>query len=164
MAIRGVTRVRRPGKLGLAVWIVVAGLWGAVPAGAADGPSDADKAILQNYTLTIEKLRHFGAAEKALYGDAAKDPALKAEIERMADEDPQTTLADLEAKLKRHPRVAAYYKREGLSIQEAIVIPLATLEAMGPGPATPEQLAFVRQYATEIQTLLGEWLKQDGDD
>jgi hypothetical protein len=150
--------------------ILLVGLLAAGSALAADGPSPADRQLLLAYQLTMDKLRHFGAADKALYDDAAKDPALKGEIARMAEEAPQATLADLQAKLARHPRVAAYYTKEGLTNQEAIVIPLATMGAMGvvlnrgAGPASPDQIAFVRQHQAEVQAMLDQWFREDGDD
>jgi hypothetical protein len=138
---------------------------------AAEGPSEADRKALRDYPLSMDRLRHFGAADKRLYVDAGRDPGLKAEIDKMAQEEPQNSLADLEAKLARHPRVEAYYKQEGLSDREAIVIPLATMEAMGAvqtkgaGQASPAQMEFVKQHEAEIQSMLDEWFKEEpGDD
>jgi hypothetical protein len=138
---------------------------------ASDGPSEADRQTLRTYNLTMDKLRHFGAADKALYAASGRDPDLKAELARMADEEPQESLADLQAKLARHPKVEAFYRKEGLSDREAVVIPLATMEAMGavetkgPSDATPAQIDFVRAHEAEIRDLLDQWFKQDaGDD
>ena len=133
-------------------------------------PSQADLKLLQGYTLTLDKLKHFSAADKALYDASAKDATLKAEIDKMADEEPQATLADLQAKLTRHPRVAGFYRKEGLSDQEAIVIPLATMDALTQiqtpqvALASPGQLDFVRQHRAEIEPMVQEWSKEENDD
>jgi hypothetical protein len=156
-------------RFGGACMLVVIALGMATAAAAADGPSEADKRILQGYKLSMDKLKHFGAADRALYTDAARDPALKAEIDKMSEEEPQETVADLTAKLDRHPKVAAYYKKEGLTSQEAVVIPLATMEAMstlrnkGVGAASPDQLQFAKQHEAEIQALLDQSSAEDDD-
>lgn len=148
----------------------LAGLAATAAAQPAGGPSPADRAKLEAYKLTIEKVRHYGAADKALYGDAGRDPALKAEVQKMSDEEPQASLADLEAKLVRHPKVDAYYKKEGLTDEEAVVIPLVTMAAMGalqtraPTGATPEQVQFAKAHQAELQALLDQWAKEDGED
>jgi len=166
---KAMTALRRGFWTMAAVLVVISGTAAAAPRGN-DGPSDADRQVLQTYKLSMDKLRHFAAGDKALYADAARDPALKAEIAKMADEEPQKSLGDLQAKLQRHPRVAAYYTKEGITAQEAVVIPLATMEAMGAvetkgaGDASPDQIEFVKQHKAEIQTLLDQWFKEDGED
>jgi len=130
-------------------------------AGAADGDFPAaDKAVIKAYVLTVNKLNGYIAGTTALASAKNADDALAAEIERAEDE-PGGTLAELRSKITRHPKVFTYFQRQGLSVDDAVLLPLAityagvavSLNNLVPFADTTSQAqaSFVRANPTLMQ-------------
>lgn len=136
-------------------------------ASAAHRPlmSPQDIATMRGYPLSMDKINRFMAANRALEQAGARNPALKAEGERM-EEEKAPTLADTIAKLKRHPNIAAYYHKAGLSDLDVAVIPAVVMGAAfatavppakrGELPVSAAQISFVQQHQKEMQGFFGE--------
>jgi hypothetical protein len=82
-----------------------------------------DSQAIQDYTLTMEKVVHYDAAARALEAAMQKDPALKTERQKMGREFARTPGA-VAKRLDRHPRVLAFFTAEGLSTDDAALIPV----------------------------------------
>jgi hypothetical protein len=67
------------------------------------------------------------------------DDALAEEYERMDSED-GTSIAQMKARLTRHPRIFAFFQRQTLTPDDAILIPLVITLA-GVAVAVPGQMA-----------------------
>lgn len=145
-----------------AVTLVASSVAGAAPA-RAEAP-DPDTVALRGYTLSLDKAQHYAAASKALKKDADSKPDVANEIQSMQGE-PQATLADINAMMTRHPKIYGYFKREGLSLQDTVMLPLALVSAMSAVESaaperfaqdvSPDQLAFARQHMQELKLLFG---------
>jgi len=133
----------------------------AAPAEAAKDDDPAGAKALHDYTLSMDKVKRYEAAMEALQAAGSADPSLKAEGEKMSDE-PDGTLADIEAKFDRHPRIYALYAKQGLSKLDAAALPIALMDAMtvvqmpqiGPKMAdrvSDAQLAFCRAHMAELK-------------
>lgn len=135
----------------------------AAQAHAAKDDDPAGAKALHDYTLTMDKVKRYGAAAESWQAAGATDPSLRAEGEKMNDE-PDRTLADVEAKFDRHPRVYAFFAKEGLSKLDAAALPLALMDAMtvvqmpqiGPKMAdrvSDAQLTFCKTHMAELKAM-----------
>ena len=135
----------------------------AVPAQAAQDNDPAGAKALHDYALSMDKVKRYDAAMESWQAASKADPALKAEGDRMSDE-PDKTLADIEAKFDRHPRVYAFFARQGLSKLDAAALPLALMDAMtvaqmpqiGPKMAdrvSQTQIAFCKAHMAELKAM-----------
>ena len=131
---------------------------------AAPAIPPADAAAMRGHTHTVDKVQRYNNASAMIRRAEASNPAFKTEEDRAGDE-PGATIADISAKLKRHPNLAAYYHKAGLTDQDAILIPLvamnAAMAASMPAvaaklPVTPEQIAFAKAHKQELAALGGE--------
>ena len=134
-------------------------------------PAHADPAgdkLIQNYVLTMEKVRANRVAGKALMAALEKDPSLKAIVEaRMADQS-TATVAGAIASFDKYPRVYKFYQDQGLSKEEAVLLPMAlmsasmavNLSAVGdksfPLATSPAQIDFVRKNKAELDRMNAE--------
>jgi hypothetical protein len=84
---------------------------------------NADDQAIRQYPLTMDKVVHYDAAARALEAAMNKDPVLKADRQKMGREFARTPRA-LEGRLDRHPRVLAFFRHEGLTRDDAALIPL----------------------------------------
>lgn len=103
-------------------------LLGSGAAHAAGQISAADSKLLHDYVLTMTKVRAYETATANATVAGNSDPALKAEGEKMSEE-PDKTMADIKAKFMRHPRLYAFYAKQGLSMDDAVLIPLSLMGA-----------------------------------
>ena len=135
----------------------------AAPAGAAKNDDPAGAKALHDYTLSMDKVKRYDAAMDAWRAAGSSDPPLKAEGEKMSDE-PDSTLADVEAKFDRHPRVYAFFARQGLSKLDAAALPIVLMDAItvvqmpqvGPkmtDRVSDAQLAFCRTHMAELKAV-----------
>lgn len=127
---------------------------------AQSGFSPADSAVLKAYVLDAGKLNRFIAGLTALAMAKQTDDAIAEEYERMQGED-GTSLAQLRAKLARHPLIFAFFQRQNLTQDDAVLIPLVMTTA-GVALAVPGQMAdavspaqvnFVRSNAALVERL-----------
>jgi hypothetical protein len=131
-----------------------------LPSAAQSGFSAADNAVFKAYVLDAGKVNRFIAGLTALATAKQMDDAIAEDYERMDSED-GTSLAQLKVRLTRHPRIFAFFQRQNLTADEAIIIPLvmtfAGVAAAVPGQMTdvvsPAQLDFVRSNAVLVQRL-----------
>ncbi|MFL5297543.1 MAG: hypothetical protein ACJ798_14275 [Phenylobacterium sp.] len=130
---------------------------------AGSGFSPADTAALKAYVLTTDKVQRYGAALQMMRKDQAAHPELRKE-EEVADDEPGRTLADLLAKLKRHPQLAAYYHKAGLSDLDAVMVPIVSMNAAVAAqmpaaaaklPVTPAQIEFAKAHGKELAAMKG---------
>src|SRR5438045_281074 len=138
-------------------------LLGGKALAAGSGFSPADTAALKAYVLTTDKVQRYGAALQMMRKDQAANAGLRKE-EELADDEPGRTLADLLAKLKRHPQLAAYYHKAGLSDLDAVMIPMvamnAAVAAQMPAaaaklPVTSAQIEFAKAHGKELAAMKG---------
>jgi hypothetical protein len=143
--------------------LIMALMLAAAPVAVAQS-ADPDGQALRNYVLSLDKAKHYAAASKALKKDSDTKPDIGAEIQSMQKE-PQATLTDINAMMTRHPKVYGYFQREGLSLHDTVMLPLALVSAMSavdsPAPerfaqdVSPEQLAFAKEHMQELKLLFG---------
>jgi len=133
----------------------------AAPVDAAKDDDPAGAKALHDYTLSMDKVKRYEAAMESLQAAGGADPSLKTEGEKMSEE-PDRTLADIEAKFDRHPRVYALYAKQGLSKLDAAALPIALMDAItvvqmpqiGPKMAdrvSDAQLAFCKAHMAELK-------------
>lgn len=133
----------------------------ATAAPAAQDSDPAGARALHDYTLSMDKVKRYETAMESLEAAGKANPALKAESEKMGDE-PDKTLADIEAKFDRHPRIFAFFARQGFSKFDAAVLPLALMDALtvaqmpqiAPKMAdrvSPTQIAFCKTHLAELK-------------
>jgi hypothetical protein len=129
------------------------------PAMAGEDPQ-GDK-IMHDYVLTMPKVKAYDAAVVALYAAQKQDPAFKAESDAMTKE-PSDTVAQLRDKMDRHPRVLGYFQKQGLTRDDAALLPFVLLDACSaaqdPQPTedpsiSPQQIAFCKTNQAELQSL-----------
>ena len=131
-----------------------------LPSAAQSGFSPADNAVLKAYVLDAGKVNRYIAGLTALAMAKQSDDAIAEEYERMDSED-GTSLAQLRAKLSRHPRIFAFFERQNLTPDDAVLIPLvmtmAGVAAAVPGQmadaVSPAQLNFVRANGALVQRM-----------
>jgi len=144
--------------LGLMVAVAVA--VAPAPSAAQSGFSAADNAVFKAYVLDAAKVNRFIAGLSALAMAKQSDDAIAEEYERMDNED-GTSLAQLKARLTRYPRIFAFFQRQNLTADDAILIPLvmtfAGIAIAAPGQmadaVSPAQVAFVRSNAALVQRM-----------
>jgi len=144
--------------ISLAVAIILAlAPW---PSAAQSGFSAADNAAFKAYVLDAAKVNRFIAGLSALAIAKQSDDAIAEDFERMDNEDGDS-LAQLKARLTRHPRIFAFFQRQNLTPDDAILIPLvmtfAGVAIAAPGQmadaVSPAQVNFVRSNAALVQRL-----------
>lgn len=132
----------------------------AIPASsfAQSGFSAADNAVFKAYVLDAGKVSRFITALSALAMAKQSNDALATDFEEMDNEDGDT-LAQLRARITRHPMVFAYFQRQNLTVDDTILIPLsmtfAGIAIAAPGQmadaVSPAQMNFVRSNAALVQ-------------
>ena len=80
----------------------------AVSARAAGDNDPAGARTLHDYVLSMDKIKRYDAAMQAMMAAGQTDPSLKAEGDKMGSE-PDSTLADVEARFDHHPRLSAFF-------------------------------------------------------
>ncbi len=124
--------------------------------------SDPDEAEQRAYVLDIQKVRKLAAAYETTRKALATNKSLNGELNKMEDE-PDKTLADLRARIRRHPNLFGSALKNGLSENDVVLIPLVLLsasvniQANGGKPLSPEvsatHIAFLKQYMGELESL-----------
>jgi hypothetical protein len=134
----------------------------AAPALAAHAP-DPDAHLMHDYALSMPKAKAYDAAYLALVTAAKSDKGLQADV-AAASSERAPTIADTIAKMDRHPRVYAFFQKQGLSKNEAALLPLilmnacaavqypAVLKSMGDMISQP-QVDFCRANMAALKTL-----------
>src|SRR5262245_47667806 len=116
-----------PRRINRSVWISVLfamlGVFAALPSAAQSGFSAADNAAFKAYVLDAGKVSRFIAGLNALAMAKQMDDAIAEDYERLDNEDGDS-LAQLKARLARHPRIFAFFQRQNLTPDDAVVIPL----------------------------------------
>src|SRR5579862_5219190 len=136
-------------------------LAGSAQAAKNDDPAGAK--ALHDYTLSMDKAKRYEAAMEAWQAAGSADPALKAEGEKMSGE-PDATLAEVEAKFDRHPRVFVFFAKQGLSKLDAAALPIVLIDAgtvaqmpqIAPKMAdrvSDSQVAFFKAHSAELKSL-----------
>lgn len=151
--LRGITRCI---SISFTVAILVA--LAPLSSSAQSGFSPADNAALKAYVLDAGKVNRFIAGLTALAMAKQMNDAIAEEYERMESED-GTSLAQLRAKLNRHPPIFAFFQRQNLTVDDAVLIPLVIalvgVETVAPGQmadaVSPAQLNFVRANAALVE-------------
>lgn len=147
-----------------------AALLGILVAAARAG-DPASEPSLRDYLPTMAKARAFDAAEAQAAAALKKDPTLAAEADAAGDEAGDTASA-LRAKFDRHPRLYAFFAAQGLSKDDAVLLPLTlmnacsvaqmpSLQAKMADVVSPQQVAFCKAHLAELQKLK---FFGDGDD
>jgi hypothetical protein len=110
------------------VRVLIAVLVLAATPALARMPSDPGDKLLHDYVLTMPKLQAYDRAYRALVTAAKGDPSLRADSAALsAEQDP--TVADTIAKMDHHPRVYAFFQKQGLSKTEAALLPIVVMNA-----------------------------------
>jgi hypothetical protein len=131
-----------------------------LPSAAQSGFSAADNAVFKAYVLDAGKVNRFITGLSALAMAKQMDDAIAEDFERMDNEDGDS-LAELKARLTRHPRIFGFFQRQNLTPDDAILIPLvitfAGVAIAAPGQmadaVSPAQVNFVRSNAALVQRL-----------
>ena len=156
-------------SLAVAAFIAIAPM-----ANAQNGDfTPAEKAAMRAYVLTPQKVGAYIAATNALAAAKKGDPSVAQELEAIENE-PNDTLAQLRAAITRHPRLLAHFQRQGLSVDDAILIPLvitfanAAAETNNAGPfaelTSPAQVNMLKANPTLAQSLARAMEALEGDD
>lgn len=126
----------------------------------AQGFSAADSAAMKAYVLDAGKMNRFVTALTSLAAAKKSNAALAAEFEMMEEEEGDTLTA-MKAKITRHPRIFAYFQNQGLTVDDAVLLPLTAVSAGAAvavngdaGFATvvsPAQMNFVRGNAALME-------------
>jgi hypothetical protein len=145
--------------------ILAAGLVAActMPAFAASDIDPASKKIMHDYTLSLAKVKAYDAAASSLKAAEKIDPGLRADADAAAAEQTNTMNEEF-AKLTHHPRVFAFFAKQGLSKEDVILVPLTLMSAcmvvQYPSAAkslsdqtSPAQVAFCKQNIGTLKTL-----------
>jgi hypothetical protein len=146
----------------VALFAALAALSVTAPVLAGD-ISAADKKTLRTYTLTMPRVKAFEASTVALRAAGAKDPSLKADYNAASAELTSDMNGEF-AKMDHHPRVFAFFAKNGLTKQDVVLIPLTLMSAClvaqypasGPGVAdevSPAQVAFCKSNLTAIYAM-----------
>jgi hypothetical protein len=148
------------------VWIsfAVAAFIAVAPLATAQesGFSASDRATIRAYALTPGKLTAYIEATSALAAAAKANRMLAAEVEQV--ETSQTeSLAESRAAFASHPRVFAFYQRQGLTVDDTVLIPnvfgFATAQIQLNNPTvfsqtvSPAQVDFFRSNTSLIERL-----------
>jgi hypothetical protein len=133
----------------------------AAPALAA--PSAADLAAQRAVVFSMDLINRWAAGARAMKAAEARDPAVKAEVAAVEGGEEGQTPTQAIAKLKAHPSVYAFFKTNGLTETQTVMVGVAILDASFaagekdlsafPG-VTPAQVAFVRAHQAELHEAL----------
>ena len=104
--------------------LLVALLLILAPVAAAAAPLTPDQQTQRGYVFTLDLLQRYATGMKALKAAEAKDPALKAVAEQEEDGAPAGI-----AKLKAHPEVFAFFKAQGFTERDAVLLGVAIVAA-----------------------------------
>jgi hypothetical protein len=129
-----------------------------LPSGAQSGFSAAENAVLKAYVLDAGKVNRFVTGLNALAMAKQTDDAIAEDYERMDSED-GSSIAQMKARLTRHPRIFAFFQRQNLTPDDAILIPLVMtfvgIAIAAPGQmadaVSPAQVNFVRSNAALVE-------------
>lgn len=146
-----------------AIGLLVAGWISFLPAIAAEMHDPAGEKAMHDYVLTMPKVKAYDAASSAAMAAMKSDPSLKAEADKSGNE-PDKTFADIKAKFMHHPRLAAFYARQGLTVDDAVLVPLTLMGACTVAQypqiaakmadtVSPGQIAFCKQNMATLKTL-----------
>jgi hypothetical protein len=136
----------------VAISLALALLFGLAPLAHAQGDfSAADKAAFKAYALDAGKVNRFIGAISTLAMAMSSDDALAEDFAKM-DNEPGDSVAEIRAKIARHPRIFAFFQRQMLSADDSVLLPLALtfagIAAASPGAmadrVTPAQASFVK--------------------
>ena len=150
---RGITR-----SIWISVAVAILVALAPLPSSAQSGFSAADNAAFKAYVLDAGKVNRFVTALSALAMAKQSDDAVAEDFERMDNED-GSSLAQLKARLTRYPRIFAFFQRQNLTPDDAILIPLvitfAGIAIAAPGQmadaVSPAQVNFVRSNGPLIE-------------
>ncbi len=140
----------------------IATLFLSVSAQASD-LDPASQALLKGYVLTLPKVKAYDSATQALSAAEAKDAGLRKDAEAAASEHTKTMMDEV-AKYTHHPKVLAFFQKQGLSAQDTALIPLTLMSAcmvvQYPSAAktlsdrtTPGQIGFCKQNMATLKTM-----------
>ena len=138
--------------------LLVALLLILAPVAAAAAPLTPDQQTQRGYVFTLDLLQRYATGMKALKAAEAKDPALKAVAEQEEDGAPAGI-----AKLKAHPEIFAFFKAQGFTERDAVLLGVAIVEAsfasgerdLSAFPAvSPAQVAFLNAHDKEVRAIL----------
>jgi hypothetical protein len=146
------------------------------PADAANGDfSPAEKATMRAYNLTAQKVEAYIAATNALAAAKKSDPSVARELEAIENE-LNDTLAQFRTAITRHPKIFAPFQRQGLSVDDTIMIPFvitfasAAAVSNNAGPfadmINPAQLAVLKanpNLAPRLQQAMEALEEKDRD-
>ena len=90
--------------------------------------NDPGVKILHDYVLTMPKVMAYDTAYRAFNAAAKKDAGLATEAEQTSDEH-APTVADTINKMVKHPKIYAFFQKQGLSQTEAALLPLILVNA-----------------------------------
>ncbi|HXC55609.1 MAG TPA: hypothetical protein VNU97_09950 [Rhizomicrobium sp.] len=130
-------------------YLLAAAVLLATPAMAAKQAPDPGAHLMHDYALSLPKAKAYDTAYLALTTAAKTDKSLQAEIEAASREhDP--TIADTIAKMDHHPRVYAFFQKQGLSKMEAALLPLILMDACS-GVQYPQVLQTMGDMVSQPQ-------------
>lgn len=126
-----------------------------------DDMSPADLNALKSYSLSMDKVK----AMQAAMDEASKVPVMEKQMRGVGDD--AKSIAEMEAKLSALPQAVALYKKHGLSAHDAVVMPLALMDAgmcvLYPSAApkladrvSSAQVIFYKQHKAELDKM--KWL------
>jgi hypothetical protein len=132
-----------------------------VDAQASGQVSAADNKMLHDYVLTMAKVKAYETATENAMAAGKSDPSLKAEGDKMSGE-PDKTLVDVKAKFAHRPHINAFYAKEGLSMNDAVLVPLTLMSACSvvqypqiaekmADSVSPAQIAFCKQNMAALK-------------
>ena len=135
----------------------------SAPAALSKGEdmSPADLNALKSYSLSMDKVK----AMQAAMDEASKVPVMEKQMHGVGDD--AKSIAEMEAKLSALPQAVALYKKHGLSAHDAVVMPLALMDAamcvLYPSAApnladrvSSAQVIFYKQHKAELDKM--KWL------
>ena len=134
----------------------------ATPVLAKHSDPAGDKAM-HDYVLTMPKVKAYDAATNALMAAAKANPSLKAEGEAM-NKEPDKTFADLKAKIAHHPHYYAFFSKQGLSVDDTVLVPITLLSACSvvqypqiaasmADTVSPSQITFCKQNMAQLKAM-----------
>ncbi|HEV2562133.1 MAG TPA: hypothetical protein VGT78_08310 [Rhizomicrobium sp.] len=135
----------------------------ATPAFARKSSDPAGDKAMHDYVLTMPKVKAYDAATNALMASAKSDPSLKAEGEAM-NKEPDKTFADLKAKIAHHPHYYAFFSKQGLSVDDTVLVPITLMSACSvvqypqiaasmADTVSPSQITFCKQNMAQLKAM-----------
>jgi hypothetical protein len=124
----------------------------------------AEIAAQRSYVLTMDMVQRYAASARAEKAAVAADPSIKAELTQMqGPQNEEVTPTQAIARLKAHPRLYAFFKTNGFSEADAIMVGVVIINASFaagehdlsafPG-VTPAQVAFMKAHDAELRKAL----------